>query len=440
MPEYKASIVKYAEKNGSLREALDLSNALGQLKGGDRVFIKPNIVVWTDKTIFPKWGVITTSRIIEDIVVYLHDYGITDITIGEGIVTLDPKNTTAFDHAYKYLGYEKLSERYGVKFIDVFKRPFEKVDLGGGFELKMNSDILNSDFIINAPVMKTHAQAKVSLGMKNLKGVLDIPSRKKCHSANPDQPLDFIISRLPDVMPPSATIIDGIYTLEKGPTPDGRARRTNIIAASSDTLSADMVGAKILGYEPSSIPQIVYAAEHMGRKTDMSDIEISGEKIDDVSSFHEYDFPYNEEGTLHLAMEKRGIKGLSYRKYDNTMCTYCSIINGAVLTAISFAWKGEAWDNVEVLTGKKMEPTPGKKKTILLGQCMYNLHKDNPVINEILPVKGCPPKPEDAVNAFHKAGINVEPGIFQNLEMGLGFFMRKYEGKPEFEESFFQVE
>jgi len=135
-----------------------------------------------------------------------------------------------------------------------------------------------------------------------------------------------------------------------------------------------------------------------------------------------------------------GVKGLSYRKYDDTMCTYCSVINGALLMAIMFAWKGQPWDDIEILSGKKMQPTPGKKKTILLGQCMFNLHKNNPVINEMLPIKGCPPKFDDTIEVLHNAGIQVEPAIFNNIEMGLSYFMSKYQGKPEFDESFFRVD
>lgn len=52
-------------------------------------------------------------------------------------------------------------------------------------------------------------------------------------------------------------------------------------------------------------------------------------------------------------MESMGIKGLTYRKYDDTMCTYCSIITGALIIAIMLAWKGGPWDDVEILTGKK---------------------------------------------------------------------------------------
>jgi len=138
-------------------------------------------------------------------------------------------------------------------------------------------------------------------------------------------------------------------------------------------------------------------------------------------------------------MEKMGIQGLSYKKYDITMCTYCSILNGAILGAIASAWKGRPWDDVEVLTGKVMQPTPGHKKTVLIGQCIYAANKDNPGINEMIAVKGCPPRPKDIVKALHQAGIPVDPGIFDNLEGMPGLYMRRYQNKPEFDESFFRI-
>ena len=439
MSQFLVGIEKYKENDGTVKKVIESAGLFENLKSTDSVFLKPNIVVWTDKSVFPKWGVITTSRVIEELVIALKEYGVQKITIGEGIILLDPKNSGVADHAYKNLGYETLNKRYGVEFVNVMDRPFEKVE-AGSMNLHVNSDILHSDFVFNLPVMKTHAQTVVSLGMKNLKGVLNIASRKKCHSTNPEAPLDYMISQLPKILPPTATIIDGIYSLERGPAPDGKAHRTNLIIGSRDTLSADMAGASVLGYEPANVPSIVFAADQEKRPIDMSDIEIKGEPIKEVTSFHEYDFPYNEDNSLHSKMEKMNIKGLTYWKYDNTMCTYCSIINGAVLTSIFFAWKGEPWDDVEILTGKQMEPSPGMNKTILLGQCMYNLNKNHPNIKEIIAVKGCPPSPEDTVAALHKAGIPVEAGIFQNLEAGLGFFMAKYKDKPEFDDSFFRVE
>ena len=172
---------------------------------------------------------------------------------------------------------------------------------------------------------------------------------------------------------------------------------------------------------------------------DLSDVEVVGEKIEDVALKLQYAFAYNESGTLPAPMEKMGIKGLSYPKYDLSMCTYCSILTGVTLTAIAYAWKGEPWDDVEVLTGKMMKPTPGKKKTILIGKCMYEANKEHPNINNMITVKTCPPSPDGVVNALHQAGVEVNPAIFEHLDAAPGFFMRKYEGKPEFDESFFRV-
>lgn len=438
MSKSVVAIVRYEKPFESVRKAVELSRGLDHLPARARVFIKPNIVFWTRKVAFPKWGVITSSRVVEDMVVLLKERGIDDITIGEGIVVrLKDKETPA--HAFESLGYNVLKKRYGVKPINIFEREFKEVDLGDGDNLKFNADILNSDFVVDIPVLKTHAQAVVTLGIKNLKGMIDIESRKRCHNPDPDRDLNYWIGKLADPFPPIFTILDGIYTNARGPSFDGRIRRSNILVASADILSVDMVGAKVLGHDPSSVPHLVHAARHRNRPHDLSDVEVVGEEIEAVARYHEYAFPYTEDDTLPLPMARMGIKGISYRKYDLTMCTYCSGITGVALAAIALAWKGEPYDDVEVLTGKSMHPTPGKKKTILLGKCMYQLHKDNPDIQEMFAVKGCPPQPKTIVKAFHQAGIEVDPSIIEHYDRAPGFFMKRYEGKPEFEEAHFTV-
>jgi len=438
---YSAAIVRYENPLESVRKAVDLSNGLDRLPARARVFIKPNIVFWTRVVPFPKWGVITTSRVVEDMVVLLKERGIEDITIGEGTVTMNPKDTATPAHAFETLGYQTLQKRYGVKYLNVFERPFRKLDLGEGIVLHFNSDALDSDFVIDLPVLKTHNQAKVSLGIKNLKGLLNINSRKKCHSADPEKDLNYLIARLPERLPPVFTLLDGIYTNERGPSFDGRIRRSNLLVASADLLSADMVGAKVLGYEPAAVPHLVHAARNQGRPLDLSDIELKGETLSEVASFHEYDFAYveNENGTMPVPLAKEGLKGLTYHKYDLSMCTYCSGINGLMLTAIRNAWKGQPWDEIEVLTGKMMKPTPGKKKTILIGKCIYQANKNHPDIREMIAIKGCPPKMEDLVKALHQAGIEANPALFENYDQLPGFFLQRYQGKAEFDESFFRV-
>ncbi len=433
------AVVKYETPLDSVQKTVELCQGLDNLPANASVFIKPNIVYWTMAAVFPKWGVITTSRVVEDMVILLKEHGVKNITIGEGSVTMKPDDTQTIAHAFEYLGYGRLKQRYGVNYVNVFERPFEKLDLGDGIELSFNTDILESDFVVNLPVLKTHAQTIVSLGIKNLKGVIDIPSRKKCHNADPGKDLNFMVARLSDKMPPMFTLIDGIYANERGPAMDGRIVRTNLLIGSGDVLAADFVGAKILGYLPSDVPHLLHAAGNHDRKPDLSDIEVTGENIEDVSTHLQYDFPYNKEGTLPLPLEMKGIKGISYRKYDLSMCTYCSGLNSVILTAIATAWKGEPWDSVEVLTGKNMAPLPDSKKIILLGKCMCKLHKDNPNIKDMIRVNGCPPQPGAIVKAFHKAGIDINPGMIENMDQLPGFLMQRYQKRPEFDESFFKA-
>lgn len=440
MNKPKVAIVRYEKPRESVRKAVNLCDGLDRLPPGAGVFLKPNIVFWTRSVEFPKWGVLTTSRVVHDLVHLLKERGIEHITIGEGTVVYDPKDVGTAAHAFESLGYGSLEKRYGVKFVNVFERPFEKVDVGDGVVLNFNTDIVHSDFVVNVPVLKTHAQTVVSLGIKNIKGTIDINSRKKCHSPDPEKDLHYMISKLANKLPPSLTIVDGIFSNERGPAFDGRIRRSDLLVASADMLSADKVGAKILGYEASDVPHLVHAARSQGRTCDLSDLEIVGESIDDVSMHLGYTFDYNEAGTLPQPLEKMGIKGLSYPKYDLSMCTYCSMLTGTVLTAVAHAWKGRPWDDVEILTGKVMKPTPGRKHTILLGKCMYAANKNNPDINDMIAVKTCPPSIEGVVKALHQAGVEVNPAVFDNLDKGPALYMKRYAGKPEFDDSFYKIE
>jgi uncharacterized protein (DUF362 family) len=375
-------------------------------------------------------------------VVVLKERGVSDITIGEGIVTHQPDDRKTPAHAFETLGYNKLRDRYGVKSVSVMERPFQKVDLGDGIELNFNADAVNSDFLVDLPAMKTHNQTVLSLGIKNLKGLLNLPSRKKCHSMEPGKDLHYYVARLADRMPPMLTLLDGIYTLERGPSFDGRVRRSNLLVASRDILSADLVGCKILGHEPAEVPHLVHAAANRGRPLDLSDVEVVGEKIEAVASRHEWAFDYtvDEQCSLPVPMAKEGLKGIFYRKYDLSMCTYCSGLNGLVLSAIRYAWKGKPWDRIEVLTGKSIKPAPGMHKTILLGQCIYQANKDNPDIKEMIAIRGCPPKTEDVVAALQKAGIEVDPTMFANVDLLPGYFLPRYAGRPEYNEAFHRVD
>jgi len=310
------SIVNYEAPFESVKKAVELCRGLDHMPAGATVFIKPNIVFWTKAVAFPKWGVVTTSRVVEDIVALLKDHGAGKILIGEGTVTRMPKDVETPRHAFETLGYPVLAKRYGVAFVNVFERPFETVDLGEGIKLNFNTDILHSDFVVDLPVLKTHNQTVVSLGIKNLKGTIDIASRKKCHSADPHKDLHFWVSHLAEKMPPMLTVIDGIFSAERGPGFDGRLHRRNVLIASTDVLAADLVGAKVLGYDGAQVPHLAHAAVRHGRSADLADIEVVGKTVAEVAVFHDHQFDYSEyekDAFLPTPLVKEGLRGISYR-------------------------------------------------------------------------------------------------------------------------------
>ncbi len=438
MNKTKVAILKYDSPGDSVARILELSHALDKLKPNDNVFIKPNVVFWAKKVQMPPWGVITTTRVITDIVKILRDYGVGSITIGEGTLTMDPSDRETPAHAFESLGYNDLAKRFDIKIINTFEQPFRSVDLGDGINLNFAEALLDSDFVVDIPVLKTHAQAKVSLSQKNLKGCLDIESRKTCHAGDLVKDLDYYIAKLSKVLPPCCALIDGIYSLERGPSFNGSARRSNILIASSDLLAADMVGAKVLGFEPSEIPHLVHACKGRGLATSLDWLDIFGEPIDAVASPHKWDFPYDESGNLPLGMARKGITGIYYPRYDNSLCTYCSGVTGMIQMFIMQFWNGKPFDEVEVLTGKIQRPRPNMNHTLLLGKCQIKLNKDHKNIKNPITVPGCPPDMKHLAKGLKKIGIDVPQEIFDSIDLGPALFMKKYEGKPEFSMDFFK--
>jgi coenzyme F420-reducing hydrogenase gamma subunit len=58
----------------------------------------------------------------------------------------------------------------------------------------------------------------------------------------------------------------------------------------------------------------------------------------------------------------------------------------------------------------------------------------------MIAVKTCPPTPDAVVKALHQAGIEVSPEILKTRDKTMGSYMKRYEGKPEFDESLFRID
>jgi len=404
MEKFPVSIVKVDDVYLSLQESLSLSDGLAGLSINDRILIKPNIVSWDFNLPFPPFGVVTTSAVISALVRILFEKGFKDLTIGEGAVTNGKSEGYA---VFEALGYKTLQERYGVKVIDFNQDEFVPTDYGNGFKLDIAKKALEADKIINVPVLKTHNQAKVSLGIKNLKGCLNKKSKQFCHGLG-DEELSNTFPRIIEKLPVALTIIDGLYTLEKGPGPTGKAFRKDLLIVSRDPFACDLVGAAILGYKAEDVVHLTNYAKRHSYSIDIADYEVRGEKIADHQKFVDYDWEWTENDTGPAGFKKRGITGLAVRKYDSSLCTGCSAKYNPLLILLSSAYRGKPFPNVEVVTGKKQLAKTGFDYSVLFGKCACHINKDNAAIKKPIPIWGCPPDMEKFVEVLAEEGIECD--------------------------------
>lgn len=421
------SLTAYAESPSSLAAAVKKAKGFETLRPRQSVLIKPNLVGWDPVYPIAPYGVYTTSRLVEDMVILLKEFGVDRITIGEGSAPRGEKRgVKGTQLIFSALGYRYLEEKYGVKLVDFFEEPFVPVELGD-YTLNFARAAVEADFLVNMPVLKTHNQTTLSLGLKNLKGCVDLKSRRLCHNA--EVPLDYFCSLFAEALKPSLTVLDGIYGLEKGPYYLGTAHRMNVVAASRDPLAVDALGAVVAGYAPAAIEHLAVFAKRNGRSLDLASFDIRGESPERFVRPLKCDFSWREDDSGPRNWDKLGIAGIRIPKYDQTICTGCSAMYNPLLMLITSAYKGEPFEGIEVLTGKKMSPSPGFNKTVLFGNCMIRKNRKDPNIKEAVCIKGCPVAMEEIIGKLGRLGLDVDVGALARFREKLA---GRYDGDLRF--------
>ncbi|MFC1953730.1 DUF362 domain-containing protein, partial [Chloroflexota bacterium] len=164
------------------------------------------------------------------------------------------------EESFQVAGYLKLRDE-GFEVIDLKKEENVTVPVPGGSVLKEISlprIVVDADAIISVPRMKTHEQAKVTLSLKNMKGVLPDIFKRKFH-------LTFGIFQgvadLCTVIRPALSVVDGIIAMEGlGPT-EGTPVKMGLIIAGKDPVAVDTTTGLVMGFEPGEDETANAAAE-----------------------------------------------------------------------------------------------------------------------------------------------------------------------------------
>jgi uncharacterized protein (DUF362 family) len=148
------------------------------------------------------------------------------------------------------------------------------VDMPQGKALKkwaVYGDILDADLVINAPIAKDHGSATLTLGMKNLMGI--VSDRNGMHSRG----LHQSIADLNSAVKPQLTVVDAIRILvNNGPTGGSLddVKRVDTIIASADVVAADAYATTLFGMKPADIGYIKYGAEMGLGKMDLKAMKV----------------------------------------------------------------------------------------------------------------------------------------------------------------------
>jgi uncharacterized protein (DUF362 family) len=376
--EKTVSIVRYKPGEKNVERAISLCNGAEGLKPHFKVLIKPNIVIGGRLYKNLKKGVVINAEVLEELIVFLKDFGCTDISIGEGSVQLPELGATT-ETAFLTSGVTELAERYGLKLLDFYQYPFEKVELEGQ-KVDISVPVLEADYIVNMPVLKTHQQTQVSLSIKNLKGALSFPSKKNFHKFG----LDRYIALLGTYLKPQLNIVDGIYSVNKGPV-SPEWQEVGVLLAGVDPLAVDIVGTKMLGFEPEDVGHLREYAALTGQSLDVGQVTIKGEAMESFNIQSTWESSWTE--LLNVFQ----IQGVSITTSGASTCSSCGFAMSRALYMVFRDLAGQSFNPVEFLVGD-VAKIPEISQTILLGKCAIDMNKD---ADEAIRVKGCPPNVND---------------------------------------------
>lgn len=214
------------------------------VKPGNRVVVKPNIG-WDRR---PEQGADTHPEVVKAVVALALAAGAKEVLVFDNTCNEERR-------CYHQSGIKPALE--GMKnvrcdYID--KRKFVPVDISKGKSIHkwlFYRDALEADCYINVPVAKHHSLARLTIGLKNIMGVIG-GNRGGIH-----RNIGQNLADLNTVIRPAVTIVDATRILLRNGPQGGNLRDVkvlNTILASPDIVAVDAVATTLFGLKPADIP------------------------------------------------------------------------------------------------------------------------------------------------------------------------------------------
>ncbi len=217
------------------------------VKNGDVVWVKPNIG-W-DRS--PEMAANTNPDVVATIVRLCFEAGAKKVKVGDNPVHRAEKT-------YYSSGIAAAVKPLGAELLYLEENRARRMNIRGEKikQLPVFPQIVESDLVINVPVVKHHKLSDVTLCMKNYMGV--IGKRPVIH-----QDIPTCLTDLTRFMKPRICVLDAMRILTNhGPVGgDLRDVKTPLtVAAGVDIVALDAFGSELLGHKPETIGSVAKGA------------------------------------------------------------------------------------------------------------------------------------------------------------------------------------
>ncbi len=239
------------------------------VQSGNDVIIKPNICVDYHP---PEYAATTNPTVVATLVALCLGAGARQVRVMD-----TPFGGTA-ESAYAVSGIGEAVRAVGGQMEVMSPVKFAKTPILQGQDItewEVYRDILEADVLINVPIAKHHSLSRLSLGGKNLLGVITRPNQMHRN-------LGQRVADLASLVRPTLTVVDSVRILvAHGPTGGSLndVRRTDAVIASHDSVAADAYAATLFDLTGADIAYVRAAAE-MGLGT----MELDNIKIEEVNA------------------------------------------------------------------------------------------------------------------------------------------------------------
>jgi len=265
----KVALVKGERGLEPVIKALDLVDYRDAFSGFERVLVKVNFIC--DKT----WdsGATTDPIVVEAIVERVTHLGL-EVFVVESDATM-----TNADKASAKTGMMEMCERNGVEFVNL-RHVKDRVKLvvpeGEALKTVTVPRLVVESAVISAAKLKTHMATTVTLGMKNMFGLLPDKFKGKFHALG----ISNVVVDVNAAVRPALTVVDGFVGMEGHGPVDGDPVQMDLIVAGKDVVAVDATCCRAMGFNPHKIKHVRRAFERgLGQ---IDDVDVIGERIEDV--------------------------------------------------------------------------------------------------------------------------------------------------------------